>query len=85
MKFTVIIPKSVQKQLDKLPQEIYEKIKAKILELENDPRPSGIKKLVGRDEYRLRVGQYRLIYQIFENKCVIILVRCQHRRDVYRK
>ena len=85
MKFTIIIPKSVQKQLDKLPQEIYEKIKSKILELENDPRPPGIKKLVGRDEYRLRVGQYRLIYQIFENKCVIILVRCQHRRDVYRK
>jgi len=47
MKFTVIIPKSVQKQLDKLPQEIYEKIKAKILELENDTRSSEIKNLLG--------------------------------------
>ncbi len=85
MPYTIIIPKPVQKQLKQLSPEISQKIISKISQLADEPRPIGVKKLKGfDDEYRIRMGNYRVRYQIDEQKLMIILVSCRHRKDVYR-
>lgn len=60
--YQVIFEKSAQKKLYKLPLAVREKIIAKIKLLATDPRPAGCKKLTGRDGYRIRIGDYRVIY-----------------------
>lgn len=60
-------------------------IVAAIETLESDPRPAGSKKLVGSDHtYRLRVGDYRVVYDTHDAMLIILVVRIRHRRDVYR-
>ncbi len=78
------MPKSVQKQLDKLPEQVYQRILKKIRLLAEEPRPDGALKLKGMgDEYRVRMGDYRLRYKVDDENQVIILGRCQHRKSVY--
>jgi mRNA interferase RelE/StbE len=84
MSYSVVIPKRVQKQFDKLPDQVYQRILKKLRLLENEPRPSGAIKLKGMDdEYRLHVGNYRLRCMVDDDKQVVILSRCQHRKNVY--
>jgi len=85
MSYSVVIPKIVQKQLDQLSDTIYRRIFEKLKQLEQNPRPVNSKKLVGKqEEYRLRVGNYRVRYNIDDEHRLVILGRCQHRKDVYR-
>lgn len=86
MSYEVVVPKPVQKQLNKLPEGIREKILEKVLQLADDPRPAGVKKLKGLDnEYRIRINDYRVRYEIDEKKLVVIILHCSHRREVYRE
>ncbi len=86
MKYKIIIPRPVQKQLDSLPDFVCNKIIKKIKLLSEDPRPEGVVKLKGYDnEYRIRIGDYRVRYQIKDKELIILVLRCQHRRDVYKK
>lgn len=86
MSYTVIIPKPVQKQLDNLPGDIRQRITDKILSLTIEPRPVGVKKLKGFDnEYRVRVGDYRVRYQINDKILTVLVLHCKHRRDIYRE
>lgn len=86
MNYTIITPKSVQKQLDALPNDIYERIAVKIQQLAEDPRPDGVVKMKGADhEYRIRIGDYRVRYEIDDEELIILLLQCKHRKDVYRK
>jgi mRNA interferase RelE/StbE len=85
MTYTVIIPKPVQKQLDNLPEEARDRIIEKILLLVEEPRPLGVIKLKGFvSEYRIRVGDYRIRYEIDDPNLTVIVLHCKHRRDVYR-
>ena len=85
MTYTVIISKSVQKQILQLTTPIRFKIQEKILALKSEPRPSGVLKLKGYDhQYRLRVGDYRIRYEIFDEELTIQILQCKHRRDIYR-
>jgi mRNA interferase RelE/StbE len=84
MKFQVILPKSVQKELDRLPDEMANRILARLSALETNPRPVGVKKLKGRDAWRIRVGDYRVIYEIHAHALQIIVITVGHRREVYR-
>jgi mRNA interferase RelE/StbE len=61
LNYTILISKKAQKQLDKLSDTIAEPILKAILDLEQEPRPVGNKKLKGRDGYRIRIGNYRVI------------------------
>ncbi|MEK7282051.1 MAG: type II toxin-antitoxin system RelE/ParE family toxin [Chloroflexota bacterium] len=70
--------------MDKLPPPVHTRISRKILSLENNPRPRGTKKLSGREEYRLRVGDYRVLYTIDDRNTVVIIFAVGHRREVYR-
>ena len=50
-----------------------------------NPRPKGVKKLSGPDDlYRIRVGDYRIVYQIHDDRLIVLVVRIGHRKDVYR-
>ena len=85
MIYTVITPKAVQKQLDALPDDVYKRIAAKIQRLVEEPRPDGVVKMKGSDnEYRIRIGDYRVRYEINDKELIILLLQCKHRRDVYR-
>jgi mRNA interferase RelE/StbE len=86
MTYEIIITKSIQKQLDNLPNNIQERVYNKISQLAEEPRPDGVVKLKGYDnEYRIRIGDYRLVYEIQDEQLIVLLVQCKHRRDVYKK
>jgi mRNA interferase RelE/StbE len=81
--YEVIVEKSVLKQLQKIPQPYYNKIKAALNNLVTDPRPNGYLKLKGREGYRIRVGDYRIIYEIKNEQLIVLVVSVAHRKDVY--
>lgn len=85
MSYNVVIPRPVQKQLKQLSQEIYQKVTEKIVGLMNEPRLIGVKKLKGFDnEYRIRIGDYRVRYEIDDKTLTVIILSCRHRRDAYK-
>ena len=84
MKFQVILPKSVQKELDRLPDELAGRILTRLAGLETNPRPADVKKLKGRAAWRIRVGDYRVIYEIHDRILQIIVITVGHRREIYR-
>ena len=85
MSYTVIITKPVQKQLDSLPDDIRDRIIEKAVLLAEEPRPPGVVKLKGyENEYRIRIGEYRVRYEIRDQEFVVVLLHCKHRKDVYR-
>jgi len=85
MNYEIIIPKPVQKQIKQLTPETYPKIVEKIAQLANEPRPIGTKKLTGTaSEYRIRVGDHRVRYEIDDKAKLIIILSCRHRRDAYK-
>jgi mRNA interferase RelE/StbE len=85
MTYTIVTPKVVQKQLDALPDGIYERIAAKLQQLAEEPRPNGVVKIKGtNNEYRIRIGAYRVRYEINDKELLVLLLRCKHRKNVYR-
>ena len=83
LEYTVLILPSAQKQLNKLPNAIATRIEDKMMELQQDPRPPGCKKLKGRDAYRIRIGDYRVMYEINDGKLIVTVITIGHRREVY--
>jgi mRNA interferase RelE/StbE len=76
---------SVQKDLRRLPQDAADRILARVSALSKDPRPSQAIKLTGSDfSFRLRVGDYRVIYQIDEGAKLVTVYSVRHRKDAYR-
>ena len=68
-----------------LPQDVQRRLGPKIDALVRTPRPHGVETLAGEENlYRIRVGDYRIVYQIRDKALVIVPVRIRHRRDVYR-
>ena len=84
MRHRVILSKSVQKELDRLSDEIASRVLARLAGLETNPRPPDVKKLKGRDAWRIRVGDYRVIYEIHDRILQIIVITVGHRREIYR-
>jgi len=83
--YSIEIKKSAAKEIAALPRNDTERIIRKIQLLADDPRPHGCRKLSGEEKYRIRVGPYRILYQIEDEKLVIYVVKVGHRREVYRK
>ena len=84
MKYTVVVPKPVQKQLENLIQTERAKVISVLKQVAEDPRPSGIKKLKGYEKtYRVRVGDYRVIYEIKDRELVVLVLSVSHRKDSY--
>ena len=85
MKYTLLIERYAQKQILKLDKKVIPAIKTAIAGLVENPRPYGYLKLKGEDAYRIRVGNYRIIYEIDNGKLIVIIVGVGHRKDVYNK
>jgi len=84
MSYRVIIPKPVQKELDDLPEKQRERLLNDIRLLADIPRPSGVKKLKGHENmYRIRVGNYRVIYEIQDQEMLVLILSSIHRKDAY--
>lgn len=84
MSYRVEILRRAQKQLAKLPGQEIERVAGAIRSLAEDPRPQGSKKLTGRDGWRIRVGSYRVIYEIEDVIRIVTVLDVGHRKDVYR-
>jgi len=85
MSYQVIVPKPVQKQLDHLPDSVRERVLKRIVALKENPRPRGcVKSKDYEDEYRIRIGGYRVRYEIRDQESIVLLLHCRHRKDVYR-
>ncbi len=83
-RYALTIKQSARKELDALDDSTFDRIDRKLGALPENPRPSGCKKLHGyRDLWRIRVGDYRVIYRIDDTARVIDIVPIAHRRDVY--
>lgn len=81
--YKVRLERKAQKKLSKIPEPYYSNIKTTILDLRNNPRPKGYKKLKGRDAYRIRIADYRIVYEIHDNVLHVDVINLGHRKDIY--
>ena len=85
MDYTILIDAHALRQLRKFERQVRDRIVAKIDSLADNPRPHGAEKLAGRDaRYRVRVGDYRIIYEIHDDQLRVLVVAIGDRKDVYR-
>jgi mRNA interferase RelE/StbE len=77
---------SALKELERLPRQIIPRVIAVIKGLVENPYSSGVKKLAGFERtYRVRVGDYRIMYEIYEDRLIIEIIRVKHRKDIYKR
>ncbi len=84
MKYIVFIERYAQKQLIKIDKKFIPLIKSSIASLATNPRPYGYIKLKGENAYRIRVRNYRIIYEINDERIIVTVVSVGHRKDIYR-
>ena len=85
MKYRIIVKRSVLKALKKVPREAQIKIAGAIQSLANNPRPAQSLKLVDSIYCRIRCGNYRVIYEVQDDKLIIIILKVGHRKDIYKE
>lgn len=78
------IKRSAAKEIAVLPRSVCQRVVAKIQLLASDPRPNGCEKLSGAEKYRVRQGDYRILYEIIEATKAVVIVKVGNRKDVYR-
>ena len=84
-RYTVEVARRAVKSIAKLPRHEQQRVRAAIDLLADEPRPPGCTKLAGEDSvYRVRIGDYRILYEVFDARLVIHVVRVGHRREVLR-
>ncbi len=84
-RYEVLIKPSARKELEAVGlKKDRQRIVAAILALAEEPRPVGCRKLSGKDKYRIRCGDYRVVYSVHDAILVVAVVKVGHRRDVYR-
>jgi mRNA interferase RelE/StbE len=82
--YSIEIKRSAAREIEDLPQPDRGRVIARIGCLADDPRPRGCEKLAGGERYRIRQGDYRILYSIEDALLTVWVVRVAHRRDVYR-
>jgi mRNA interferase RelE/StbE len=82
--YKVLIKPSAQKDLDALPETEVIIILSKIINLEDEPRPVGVQKLHDQEGFRIRSGNYRILYEVNGPTKTVLIYRIKHRKDVYR-
>jgi mRNA interferase RelE/StbE len=85
MSYTIDVTNAAARELRRLTPEVQLRLNAVLIALEDDPRPAGCRKLKGRtDEYRVRDGDYRIVYKIRDRQLLVVVIHVGNRRDVYR-
>ena len=84
--YRIEIKGTASKAIEALPSITRRRVWEVIEELADDPRPPGCRKISGAeaDRYRVRIGKYRVVYRVFDDRLLVLVVRVGHRRDVYR-
>ena len=82
--YSVVIRRSAGKDIEALPTADRRRVVTRIQALATDPRPVGCEKLSGEEKYRLRQGDYRILYEITDRELIVTVVKVGNRRDVYR-
>jgi mRNA interferase RelE/StbE len=81
----VFLEKRAEREIKKLPAEIFYRIIPQLKALSENPKPSGCRKITGSKNYwRIRIGDYRIIYEIDEGEKAVKVMRIRHRREVYK-
>ena len=83
-RYKIQVKKSAEKELGKIPKKELLEILEKIKSLSNDPHPTGSIKLTNQEKYRVRVGNYRILYKVEDNILTVFVVKVGHRKDIYR-
>lgn len=84
MAYKIFLKRSAEKELNNLPEKLHDRIVKRLYSLQVTPRPNNAKKLRGREGYRIRVGDYRVLYVVDEKQKRIEVYSVAHRKDVYR-
>ncbi len=84
MAYQIVIKPSAQKDLDSLPDNEVLRIARKLEQIAEEPRSIGVQKLTGEEGYRIRSGNYRILFEIDDEKKIVFIYRIKHRKDVYR-
>lgn len=82
--YSVYLKRSAAKELEALPLKDRRRVAARIGALANEPRPPGVEKISGQEKYRIRQGDYRVLYAIDDPALTVTVVKLGHRGDVYR-
>jgi len=86
MPYQIIIRPAAEKSMDKIPLSVRGRIADAIEELRSNPRPAGVVKLAGDENlWRIRIGDYRVVYEIHDDRLIVLVLRVAHRKDVYRQ
>ena len=85
MSYEIKIRKKAQKSLSKIPSPFQSNIIEAIKKLTETPFLHQSKKLTGREAWRIRIGNYRVIYEVFENELVVLILNIGHRKNIYKK
>lgn len=83
--YRVEVQRSAERDLARLSKLLFDRVSARLVALAEEPRPPGAEKLTGLQALRIRVGDYRVIYEVDDSTRVVVVTRIRHRREVYRK
>lgn len=83
--YSIVVSRGAEKDMERLDKPVFKRVAEAIDGLAHDPRPAGCKKLKGTDEplWRIRVGDYRIVYCVGDDICVVDIRRVRHRKEVY--
>lgn len=81
--YKVLIEKQAEKVIEKIPKPFYTVVKKAILDLSSNPRPSGYLKMKNREGYRIRIGDYRVVYEIKDKILTVFVIKVGHRKSIY--
>lgn len=85
MPYRLVLKPGARRDLDALPADVFARVDTRILVLADDPRPRGSVKMRGtRNGYRIRIGDYRVLYEVDDKAHVVTVARLKHRREAYR-
>lgn len=82
--YKILIKRSAVRELAEIPRKDLEKIVRRVRDLEQDPRPFGCRKLSGKDKYRLRQGDCRIVYAVDDSRRIVEIYKIGNRREIYR-
>lgn len=83
--YSILLTRSAAKELEGVPAKDRQRIVRRIATLAENPRPIGAEKLSGEDKYRIRQGDYRVLYEIDDDLFIVVVVRVGNRREIYRR
>lgn len=83
-RYEISVKKSAIKELEDIPKKELQKVIRKMRALSSDPRPQGSQKLSRKEQYRIRQGDYRIIYSIQDDDLTVHIIKVGHRKEIYR-